>query len=382
MTVLVTAPPGLPDGVRADELGRAIAPLELLVPYDENPRNPEDFDVRRSPAFRDLADSIDENGVREPINVFLKDDQLYMLNGHRRRAAVELLNRQRDEAYEARVQLGELSPDAPRPPELERIPGLPISLVPAPRNEFERQADMWVAESQRQKWPVNRLVPFYKKTYESAPEDVRKDIQYMSRRLGLPEGRIRLLNAIVNSEVLMQAATADDDDVLPVQGREKTLRSINRVAEVLTQYRPDVVIKATGRYQVDDDATRDLVREKVVNKASEYAHVHNIPPGVALERTAPELKDAERYSDDELVAWLTAPGTIATERLPTTVGSGGKKADGQPRLLDVLEQYEAIDVAKLTGDELNDRINELIKAGDVLDGLLASARSAKRGRVA
>jgi hypothetical protein len=114
-----------------------------------------------------------------------------MKNGHRRKRAVELINSRRQKAFEDRIALGEATADA-RPPELELIPGLPFVLEEEPASELDREADMWLSEASRQKWPVNKLVPFYKRTYDSAPVEARNDVNYLAGRLGLPISRIRL----------------------------------------------------------------------------------------------------------------------------------------------------------------------------------------------
>lgn len=378
---------GIPAGVVTDELGRPVAPFDLLVPYPKNPRRPEDFDPRLSVPFKDLVDSIDENGVREPINVFELDGMLQMLSGHRRLAAVRIVNRRREDVYKAKVNLGELKEGESRPPKLEPITGLPISMVAPPRNEFERQADMWVAESQRQKWPVDKLVPFFKETWESGATDVRSDTRYLARRLGLPYQRVKLLTTIVTSPVLYRAAIDPTNDLLELQGREKTLRSVVRVADIVHQYRPEVTIRVTGM-DPDDDGALERLRELVLAKASEYAKERNIPAGVSLERTAPTLKDPDVHSDNELVAWLTGPGVIAEERLPTTVKSRRSgdddeevDGDGAQSLRATLRHYEAVELAKLDASALNNLVNELLEASDVLDRLVVEAKTARRNRV-
>ena len=144
-------------------------------------------------------------------------------------------------------------------------------LVDPPRTKFDLEADMWLSESQRQKWPVDKMVDFYRDTYLSAPNSDRADTREMAGRLGLPESRVKLLNTIVASGVLLKTALDKGEDALPLMGREKTLRSISRVADILFHDRQPVAVRATGLYR-NDDATLEAVRELVVRKAKEYAH--------------------------------------------------------------------------------------------------------------
>ena len=89
--------------------GRAVASLGTLVPFENNPRNPDDFDPEKSLAFSSLLNSIDQAGVREPIYVFPgHDGNLHMQNGHRRRRCVMLINDRREAAYQAQLKLGNL----------------------------------------------------------------------------------------------------------------------------------------------------------------------------------------------------------------------------------------------------------------------------------
>src|SRR4051812_23894828 len=119
----------MPEGVWHDDLGRPNAPFDLLVPNPDNPRNPQDFDYDKSSKFRDLVNSVDRVGVREPIPVYVgADGKLHMEAGHRRREAALWLNLRREAAYQARLERGELTPGDPRPDDLQLFRGLPITI--------------------------------------------------------------------------------------------------------------------------------------------------------------------------------------------------------------------------------------------------------------
>lgn len=389
--VAPTTQPNPSNVIWYDELGRPNAPFDALVPNPDNPRNPEEFEYERSSKFRDLANSIDKVGVREPIPVYQgPDGKLHMEAGHRRRAAVEWLNERREAAYAARIARGELSPDDPRPDDLKLFVGLPITIVPQPENRFELMADMWLSESQRALWPINQVVPFYENTWTAAPEDVREDVKYMANRLGLPASRVKLLNAIVSSDVLKAAAVDPTAKVLPVKGREKTLRSVNRAAEILVAYRPNAALKITGRYQVKDYETIEILRERMIEKARQIAAEGRWPAGVAMERIAPMLKDPKLYTDEQIVEWTTGTSMIAEEVMPTTVGSlganpssnGSGPATTAATLKNVTAQYANKNVEALDVSELNGLIEELTTSADIIDNLLAAARSARRTKLA
>ncbi len=248
---------------------------------------------------------------------------------------------------------------------------------------------MWLAESQRQKWPTDRMFRFYETTYRSADVYLRDDTRAMAGRLGLPESRVKLLNTIVNSKVLFAAAkTWVRRPCLKQAGRKRS--HISRVADVIYHDRWDVAVKATGLYK-KDDATLEAVRALAVAKAKEYVSL-KLPPGVSLERTAPELRKAEVYPDDVVVAWLTGPGTIAERVLPTTVkGSqaaeatnvtGGPSSVAAPAdLASVVAEYRNVDWQGCHVEDLNSLIARLTEATNALDGMLSAARAQRRGRV-
>jgi len=377
-----------------DDLGRPAALLSQLRPYSDNPRNPQDFDPEESKAIRDLVDSIGQVGVREPIQVFRRPDGPYdMLSGHRRKRAVEIINERRERAWRALIEQGQAKESGPRPKELQLIERMPISIMAEPKTKFDREADMWLAESQRQKWPINRLVPFYRKTYGAAPENIRDDAPYMARRLGLPVSRVRLLNAIVASDTLMSAATEEKE--LPVAGREKTLRAISRAAKVIADYRPDVALSVTGRASVDE-RTREILRTRMLEKAREI-HRSGRPAGVSLERIAPKLKFTKKeggFDDRVVVDWATKAGKmIAEDLIPATVrsvkgstaqppGDGGYGGDAEPLLVveGELRKLSAKRLARLSRADLDRLVDRLLAVGASVDSLLTAARQAKRKR--
>lgn len=390
----------MPDWVQYDELGRLVAPRELLIPNPDNPRNADDFVFEKSKAFRDLCHSIDEVGVREPIPVYLEANVPHQNAGHRRVAAVDWVNRKREEAYQALIEQGKVKPSGPRPEELSPIKFVPITLVGPPQSNFDREADMWLAESQRVKWPINKLVPFFAQTYYAAPEKIKGDPEYLARRLGLPISRIHLLTSIVKSEVLTRAATSSGEDPLPTKGREKTLRAINRAAEVTAQYRPEVALKVTGRYRLDEQ-TVEILRQTFVNKAREIYHVHRLPPGVSLERIAPKLRYESQFDDRTVIAWATGPGMIADDIMPTTVRGAEyeqgpdvekpwseqdenrkRRKSAEPSLLEAVKTYAKRNMNGMNEEELSALISEVTEAGELLDSVLLAARKAKRSRVA
>ena len=153
----------------------------------------------------------------------------------------------------------------------------------------------------------------------------------------------------MESKVLYDASQESGPDALPRAGREKTLRSISRVADVIVNDRWNVAVRVTGMYK-KDEATKEAIRALVIVKAKEYV-VLKLPVGVALERTAPKLRDAAQYSDEEVVAWLTGPGLIAQEVMPTTVkgsttaSTSGTSGDGSVAPADIDVSGQRLHVA-------------------------------------
>jgi hypothetical protein len=187
----------------------------------------------------------------------------------------------------------------------------------------------------------------------------------------------------------MKEATGQSTVVLPKMGREKTLRSVIRVADVIYHDRKEVALRATGRYQVDEP-TLEALRGLVIQKAKEYAFDLKKPAGVSLERVAPKLRSADDYSDDEVVAWLTGPGTIAEELMPTTVkGAQQERAkrshDDETRdeddLLATAKRFKELDLMSMSSEDLSRLITQLTQAGEIFDEVLAAARTARRSRV-
>lgn len=357
----------LPAQVTADEYGGLTAPIDLLVPNPDNPRSTKNFDPDLDQDFQKLVDSIDINGVLDAIRCFVGDDvKLQQQNGHRRMAAVRRINADRRRFYEEAVKRGDSN--ATPPSFIDRVP---VAIVRRFPNEFERKVDMWNEEVTKKKWDFPTLVPFYKKTFDEAPESVRDDPKAMAAHLSLPTSRVKLLNTIVNSPALLLAATSPD--ILPERGREKTLRSIARCADVIFDERPEVARRIAGRTQLDT-VTLEAVRDAMVLKAAEYSTV-GLPPGVALERTAPLLRNADELDDDTVVDWARDVGVLAEDKMPTTVKSGGRRSRNW---VDTLRAEVNTDPSTLSPADISLRVEELVAAGELIDAALAKAKSALR----
>jgi hypothetical protein len=378
----------LPPGVFLDDLGRTMAPIDMLVGNPANPRDPNDFDPEKSPNFRDLLNSINQVGVREPIPVYREDlsdgsVKLRQKAGHRRKEAVRQINERRDEAYKALIEKGELQAGDPRPGHLERIEHLPVAIGEKPLSLFDEKADMFLAESLRLKWRLEKVLPFFKDTIADVPADLADDYEWLASRLGVPLARVKLLTTITRSQVLYGAATSESDKPLAKRGREKTLRSVIRAADVLFKYRPHVARKLTGR-PMQDQETLEALRELVVDKASVVADQKR-PAGVYFERLAPRMRDPEKHPDDELLNWGTGKiQVLEFPGAPTTVGSSlhptTPSGDGLSSLADTVARYRKVSPSTLDDNELSDTLEEVAAAADALDELLASLRKERRAR--
>jgi hypothetical protein len=367
----------LPEGVVRNDHGQDVAPIGLLVPYHSNPRSHRDFD-EEEPRFKSLVDSIDEIGVREPIQVFVQDGKLAMITGHRRRKAVLKINERRETARKVKLSRGETLED-----EKDAIETIPIVMFPVPESDFNRQADMWASESLHSNWNTSELVAFFKKTYELALKELKEepDTKWLSQRLGLPKPKTKLMKTIVQSEVLTNAAVLEDS-VLPSKGREKNLRSINRCAEVIQKFRAQgLVVKITGESTAGYKQLEKL-RELMIGKAVEYQEDRKIPAGVALERTATGLRDDSEVDDDTLLAWITGKGVICEERLPTTVGSAKQLVTAKAGVpfLESVKTYTSGKYSSASTDQLKIHANEVQQAIDTLEAHWTSLRKELRNR--
>jgi hypothetical protein len=365
--------------LKQDSLGRMLAPMTLLVEYDDNPREPGEFEISNS-KFRDLVTSIDKNGVREPIFVYPVADgdavpfRLKMKNGHRRKRAVEFINQRREEMLKVRLSRGQIS-EGEVPSDLTPISEIPIVLEEVPADDFELMADMWLSEAQRSQWPIARLVPFFRDTWEKAPPEIKDDAKALAGRIGLSDARVKLMLAIVENPCLYAAATDPSESLLPVKGREKTMRSVDRAAVVLIKHRPDVVQEATSQPMLNDIA-REEIRKLLLAKASQMALIQKVPAGVTLERYAPKLKDKDAVSNDDLVEWLTRDDAIIlNELIPATVTSSERAVSSLSDLAAAVKRRKVseMDLADLEAWEA-----ELKAAAEALDEALTSAKRAIR----
>lgn len=69
--------------------------LDLIDSFKEHP-----FKVKKDESFKELIDSIRENGLLVPLLVRLKEDGRYeLISGHRRKLALELLGKKEADCY-------------------------------------------------------------------------------------------------------------------------------------------------------------------------------------------------------------------------------------------------------------------------------------------
>lgn len=368
----------LPKGVNIRD-GVMHASVADLVEYENNPREPRDFDYDRNPTFRALVDSVDQNGVMEPLRVFAFDSagrssKLHMLTGHRRKKAVETVNEFRNAAWEEQKRLGTASKQGP-----DLITEVPITLLPPPLDDYSRRASMWSAELLHEGWPVRRLFKFFSETWDEAPPSRKTDPKLMAKDLGIPVTRVKLFMAIMESEVLRKAAVSLTDDPLPVQGREKTLRSIIRCADVLNGDRPSVVRTATGKAPGSPQAVEET-RRLLVSKAHEYSDRQDLGTGagVLLERTAPLLRDAETYADSEVADWVTTAGVLAKDEVMRKRArrSIAKSVAGESALVTDIKSHLRERPGRMSEDDLQAYADDVQAAADVLMEAARKAREA------
>ena len=69
--------------------------LDLIDSFKDHP-----FKVKKDESFKELIDSIRENGLLEPLLVRLKEDGRYeLISGHRRKLSLELLGKKEADCY-------------------------------------------------------------------------------------------------------------------------------------------------------------------------------------------------------------------------------------------------------------------------------------------
>lgn len=359
--------------IQPDELGRQTVALDDLVPYSKNPRNPEDFRYPGNPAFKELVESINLQGVLEPIQVFIANGsgpkRAHMGTGHRRREAVLRVNELRRAAREALLKKGSLGSADEKA--LQPILRLPVTVIPAPESDFDRQKGMWNSEVLREKWPFNKTIEFFKQTYDAAPRHLKDDPKELARNLGLPTTRVKLLVDIVNSPNLFDAARGD---VLPLSGREKTLRSANRVANVVNAERPSVARTLTGAVVLNDDSLEQL-RGMSVELAAKMPHA-----GVALEQIAPQLREVEKHSDNEVVQMLQGD-VDAAKRIWGSFRPEPSRTSVADDLQESMKAFANANVKSMSPSELDARLGAITEMASLLDKALVEARAAKRAHV-
>lgn len=348
------------------------APISVLDPNPMNPRSEYEFEYEASRPFHDLVESIDLNGVLEPIQAYAADDgRLKMLTGHRRLKAVRKVNEHRSTAHREAAERGdETEPDL--------ITTIPVAIVTQPDSTFDMAALMWNSELLREPWPVEKLLPFFKETFDSAPAALQESHRDLAAKLGLRSTRAKLLVTVVTSDVLFRAGTGD---ALPRAGREKTLRSVNRCAEVIMSGRPDAARQITGRSVLNDEAL-EIVRERLVTKAVEYGAVDDLPgPGVVLERTVTVLRD-ESVDDEEVVGWVNGLGVLYRERVATPQSRDGREVPASPAITSALQPYLYERPGRMDDAALNAYAKELYAVQDQLTEAIERAEAAIRRKTA
>ena len=372
---------------RHAELPRAVylvdgvmrAAITDLVEYEHNPREPRDFDYAQNPTFRSLVDSIDQNGVMEPLRVFALDAagqsaKLHMLTGHRRKRAVEKVNELRTAAWEEQKRLGTASRQGP-----DLITEVPITLLPPPLGDYERRASMWNAELLHEGWPVRRLFLFFSETWDEAPMSRKTDPKLMAKDLGIPVTRVKLFKTIMESDVLRRAAVSLTDDPLSVKGREKTLRSIIRCADILNTDRPAVVRTAIGKAPGSPEAIEGT-RGLLIKKAHEYSDRADLGTGagVLLERTATLLRDSDAYPDSEVTEWVAGAGVLAKDEVTRKRArrSLSESVAGQSPLITDIKAHLRERPGRMNEDDLQAYADDLQAAADLVSEAARKAREA------
>lgn len=288
-------------GAHVTDEGVLVVPRARIKPFERNPRDPTDFDYESSPAFRSLVDSIDANGVLNPLQVFWHDNMYQLIAGHRRLAAVEFLEQR------ARTQGSETGTQGPEPN--NRFKHLPAVVQEGAKDSaYQRYLAMFNDEETTQPWPEVRRFSFFADVLEAAPADVRTNPRLLARETGMRPTTVKTYLQLLSNPVIASAMKEPSEDQLPRTGRMKALRAVYRMVMDLTDERAPVVQHVTGENDIKSKEAQSGLANCLITKLRHYDSNPGLAvgPGVAIERTVPfvnPLHDAA-VSDADFVAWL------------------------------------------------------------------------------
>lgn len=284
----------LPEGVRVDN-DRTVAKLGVVQKYAKNPRSDEEMKPSDI-GYRRLRESIEENGVTTPIQVFIGTDvfppknKLHLIAGHRRLAVCKDL-------------------------EVEEIP---VLIQKAPVSHYKRMSEMWHAEELKTHWkPYQKFNFFYSAITHLRNDEIEiPDQKQLHKDFAIGRSTISEYMNFMKTDTLTNAMKAEklvtqegeiDPCFIDHQGRQKALRAIYRISTDLIEYRPTVVNKVIKNAKDEQDKLEEL-QKLLLKKWRTYSRDHRLAvgPAVALERTGPlvSLEHKENVHNDDFTGWL------------------------------------------------------------------------------
>lgn len=294
---------------------RYMVPIKSIKRFDDNPRDPVEFDYDNNQDFRNLVDSIRVNGGENhtAISVFWsrQHEHWQLIAGHRRLEAVIKANKLEIEEWDARKDLTADTKERDRPKEVDYIYANPR---PEAVSDFDQYMMMFSEEETSKAWGDVRKFAFFRKMYEKAPPEVKNSHTELRKVTALPPSTINTYIEFINIPKI--ADTMGDPSTVDFErsGRMKLLRACVRGVELLLDERKLVVQQFIGSFSRPIPASdKEKLADKFLDKARLYTTMRKnrelaVGPGVALERSIPIIRQGDdgskQVSDAEIVEWL------------------------------------------------------------------------------
>jgi len=307
---------------RPEDGGRFMVPLNFLKCYENNPRDPVEFDYNRNNDFRALVDSIITTGGinHTPISVYYSQDKYHVIAGHRRIAAVKKANELSLEGWLSGSKL------TPKPKTTDFIYATPRNI---PGSDFQRRMMMFPEEETSKPWGDVRKFAFFRDMFLVAPDPIKADRQELCRITSLPSSTINTYIDFINNQVIGNAMADPSEIDFPRGGRKKTLRACVKGVETILNSRSSIVKTLTGFEIVFEGGSKakQLLSELFLKKAKLYNKkridkVLSIGAGVAMERTLPELRVLDdgktNVTNAEITNWLNTDSILLQDTIQQT----------------------------------------------------------------